>query len=92
MKEETAKRLYRAARRLGFTGKDCDRDERVGIQKDYSGRGMFGRTTFAITIPNVGFLAMLAAAARVKRAERDEFAQEMGRLAQDSMGMGIVVY
>jgi len=92
MKEATAKRLYRAAKRLGMTGNDCDRDERVGIQKAYSGRGMCGKNTFAITIPHSGVLASLAAMARVKRVEREEFARELGNLREDSMGKGIVVY
>jgi hypothetical protein len=92
MTEATAKRLYGAARRLGFTGSDCDRDERVTMQKDYSGRGMYGRTTFALCVPHVGFVAMMAAAARVKRHDREEFALEMKGLGSDSMGMGIVVY
>ena len=92
MKEATARKLYNAARRLGYTGPDCERDERVTLQKNYSGRGMMGKTTFALVVPRVGYLAMMAAAARVKRDEREDFAREMLRLATDGMGMGTVVY
>jgi hypothetical protein len=92
MKEATAKRLMRAAKRLGYVGKHCDRDERVTLQKAYSGRGMFGKTTFAVCVPSASYLAMLGAAAYVKRAEREEFARELGKLREDSLGLGIVIY
>jgi hypothetical protein len=51
---------------------------------------MYGKTTFALIVPDMACLAMLAAAARVK--DRMEFAQEMGELASDSMGFSVVVY
>ena len=92
MKEVTAKRLYGAAKRLGYTGRDCDRDERVTVQKTYSGRGMYGKTTFALCIPHASYIAMMAAGALVKRADREEFAKEMRTLRTDSMGLGMVVY
>lgn len=92
MKEATAKKLYGAAKRLGYAGRDVDRDERVTVQKAYSGRGMFGKTTFALVVPDVGYVAMMAAAARMKRSEREGFALEMKNLRTDSMGLGIVVY
>lgn len=93
MQIETAKKLYRAAKRLGYTGPDCDRDSRVTVQKGYSGRGMYGKTTIALVIPSMGYLAMMAAAARMRHADRDAFAEEMLHFSSDSMGRSsIVVY
>lgn len=84
MTRTTAKRLMSAARDLGT--------ENVSVSSSYSGRGMFGTTTYSITIPNVGTLAMLAAMARCPRSKREEFAIELGELRQDNMGRDIVVY
>lgn len=83
MQLQTAKRLRNAARRLGIE---------ASVREGYSGRGMYGRTTAALTLARIGELAACAAAARVPRAEREEFALELSRLSQDSMGFGIIVY
>ncbi len=91
MKEATALALYRAAKRLGYT--DRERDNPVRLHKEYSGRGMYGKTTFALVIPGAGTLAALAAATHVKRADRPALAEELRRLSHDSMGRdSIVVY
>ena len=88
MKEEVAKRLYNSAKRLGYTGRDgC-----VRVNKTYSGRGMFGKTTFALSMPGINYLAALAAGTRMKQAERNDFAEELRNIRTDSMGLGIVVY
>lgn len=94
MKKETAIKLYRAAKRLGYTEKeDGERYARVKVEKNYSGRGMYNRTTFALIVPRFTYIAAMAAAARVKKEEREDFAAELEQLSSDSMGRdSIVVY
>jgi uncharacterized NAD-dependent epimerase/dehydratase family protein len=86
MKKETAIKLRRAARRLGY--------DDVRIRSDYSGRGMYGKTCYALTVPNFAYVAAMAAAARMKKGEsREDFAEEIRQLGWDGMGRdSIVVY
>jgi len=46
------------------------------MSKSYSGRGMYGRQTYSLNLPDMTYLAMLAAV--VKRADREDFALEIG--------------
>ena len=68
------------------------------LRKDYSGRGMFGKTTAAVTFDSlVGFQSALMAAALElgscnKRGTQEIRDELLGGFASDSMGHGIVVY
>ncbi len=92
MKEETARKLYRSAKRLGMAGRSCDRDERITVIKTYSGRGMFGRSTFALSVPDVAVLTAVAGGARMKAADREAFVEDLKSLRSDTLGYGVVVY
>lgn len=84
MDAKIAKRLKNAAKRLGIEG--------VDHRSKYSGRSMYGETTHAICVDNIGDFVMLVALTNVKSSEREEFALGLQNIRQDNMGRGIVVY
>ena len=61
---------------------------------DYSGRGMYGRTTCGIVVPRESAVALLSAqAARgMGDAEFAEFVADLRRLSSDSLGRDVIVY
>lgn len=64
---------------------------------DYSGRAMYGKTTFAVTFDSRSDYerALLYAAFSLGENGGDDVEgtlRELGNLAMDSMGLGIVVY
>lgn len=64
---------------------------------DYSGRGMYGESTFAVCYDDTGDFesALLNAAFDLGKngdGDVEEVLHEMKNLRKDSMGMGIVVY
>ncbi len=89
MTERLMNRIVAAARDL-----ECD----VEPYPAYSGRGMYGRTTCAVTAASTkDFSAAVCAAAfnvagEIGPRERDEMIEEIRGLAEDSLGRGIVVY
>lgn len=85
MKQETAKALVDAAR---------DLDLEVGLLPTYSGRGMRGRTTAAVSADNVPILvaAVAQAATKLEGDQAEDFVEEMLGLATDNMGLGLVAY
>lgn len=74
------------------------------IYEEYSGRGMYGKTTTAVTCDNVSqfmesvgeaFMDMIYEAAgdddyNTEKAE--ELAKVLYNLQQDNLGMGVVIY
>jgi hypothetical protein len=89
MTKETAVKLWNAAKRLGY---NKGNGGEVSLYKNYSGRGMYGKTTIGFVMPHIGFLLAMAAEARVKKADKEDFCEELRKVAQDSMGRDIIVY
>ena len=85
MKRETAVRLWKGAKRLGYHYK-----EQVKIDKKYSGRG-YCRETYALIVPNMTYVVAMAAAGSSRRSWQD-FADELEKLRYDNLGNDIVVY
>lgn len=91
MKEFVAKAIANALEEEGT---------RVSIREDYSGRGMYGKTTFGVVAPDWAVLIRAVATAAVSIAENNtddspdphDFAREMGKLRWDNMGYDIIVY
>jgi gamma-glutamyltranspeptidase len=94
MKESTAKALDKALDEIGLEHE---------YREDYSGRGMFGKTTHGIVVDKWGDL--LAAVASVAAdigttyghemgttESPDEFIEEMRKIRWDSMGHSMIVY
>jgi hypothetical protein len=73
-------------------------DSQIEVVTDYSGRGMFGEMTTAITFSDwfifcravAEVSASLVAPTDTKAAER--FASEMGRIRTNNLGRNIIVY
>lgn len=84
MKIGTAKLLRNAAKALNVN---------ASINRNYSGRGMYGRTTIAISLDDSGDMMKLIAKAANKLGgnELDEFLNDL-EFATDNMGKGIVYY
>jgi hypothetical protein len=67
------------------------------IREEYSGRGMYGKTTHAVVYDSRGDYerALIYAAYEVGNRGNDDvegILGELSNLGSDSMGMGIVVY
>lgn len=65
----------------------------VEIRPGYSGRGMYGETTFAVT-GDAGDVqdAILYAAYAAGQRDNEGIMDDLKRLRRDQLGMGIVVY
>lgn len=81
-------------------GQDLDRVKIEG-REDYSGRSMYGKSTAAVVVENIGDLlaAVAYAGALAGAGELGEIPQssldlveDLQRVSMDSMGRGIVVY
>ena len=85
MTENTMNRLAEAAKVLDV---ECD------THLDYSGRGMFGRETCAVSVPNVAdFTALvLRAGLTLPPDEQDGFQKEIRTIRHDDLGMGMIFY
>lgn len=91
MKMSTAQALQRAAEELGV---QCD------IRDAYSGRGMYGRHTWAVIVTGAHVIAPIAAQAMkmIKEAgtidgqEETDLVQDLLKLRTDDMGFDKVVY
>ncbi len=81
MKEKVARALY-----------DALEDEGVEVRliDDYSGRGMYGDTTFALS-GDFGFCDVAVAWACACREDEELKPTDLG-FTNDSMGLGIVIY
>jgi hypothetical protein len=73
--------------------KECADDD-CSMRSDYSGRGMFGKSTHAVTFESMSdFHTALANAAWALGENSDaELLEELKGLGSDAMGTGIVVY
>ena len=85
MTENTMNRLVEAAKDLDI---ECD------THLDYSGRGMFGRETCAVSVPTVADFTtlVLRAGQTLPRNEQDGFQKEIRTIRHDSLGMGMIFY
>ncbi len=87
MKEASAKAIVRAPHELGF-------EDEVEVHADYSGRGMYGRTTCGVSAMTMASLMASAAAAssQMDEQKQDEFVEDLLGLALDNLGRGWIVY
>ena len=85
MQKKTAVALRNAAEELGVD---------IEVDNDYSGRGMFGDTTYAVTVSGVASLATLIAVAgrSMNSASHEDFVEDMQNLRSDNMGRDLVYY
>ena len=87
MKEETAYAIQNAANEDGVE---------LDLRDSYSGRGMYGKTTFAIVADSHGklFGAIAYAASEMEPGsdEASDFCDDCRGFRIDSLGRGIVVY
>lgn len=65
---------------------------KVSLRYDYSGRGMFGETTAAVTVPNVAVLLCAVAAAVRSSTDPDDLIAGLWGVRTDDLGRDIVVY
>lgn len=80
--------------------RDAAESEAIGVEgdfrirSDYSGRGMYGKTTYAIVTNNMGnFVAAVASAAVEMVPELQAgFVEDMQNLRLDNMGLGMIAY
>lgn len=86
MQKKSAVALRKAAEELGVD---------IEVDNDYSGRGMFGDTTYAVTVSGVASLAsLIAVAGRIipDSASHEDFVEDMQNLRSDNMGRDYVYY
>ena len=87
MKKETAIELERVA-----VGEGLELD----VDSNYSGRGMMGETTYAVSVPNQAkFTTIVALTASYMEPDSDEsvaFCEDCKNFRFDNLGRGIVVY
>lgn len=72
-------------------------DADIEVRTDYSGRGMCGETTTAVTFPELFYLFRAIAEAAGQLGSQDakeasRFATAMGKLRTDSMGRDTIAY
>ena len=68
--------------------------ERYSIFENYSGRGMFGRTTTAIVIPEINTFVsdILFCAKELGRMDEDCLLDNFSQIRFDNLGMEYIVY
>ena len=70
----------------------------IEVYHDYSGRGMYGRTTAGLQIQDIGDFGTACAAYGYKLCQEGKFltfgklTQELMGTSQDSLGRGLIVY
>lgn len=73
------------------------------IYENYSGRGMYGKTTTGVNFPNKSSLLQAVAAASVMICYKtmidesnvitlSDFIEELGKISQDNMAMDYIIY
>lgn len=78
------------AEQAEFLKAACDNDSiPCGIHPTYSGRGMYGKTTVAISAPS---LADLLGAVLNYTAQHDGLAVDWDYLRHDSLGFDVIIY
>jgi hypothetical protein len=88
MQRNSARGLQLAAIELGIS---------IEVDKDYSGRGMYGDSTYAVTLNGIASLAtVIAVASRnfddVGQFTIEDFLEDMQNLRSDNMGREYVYY
>jgi hypothetical protein len=83
MKIETAKAIVEAAESIG---------SEASVYEDYSGRGMYGKTTAGVVLSSMTAAIAAAAAAVADADEPRDMADDLGNLSWDSMGRDIIIY
>ncbi len=86
MKTEVAKRLAELADSMGFE---------FSFREDYSGRGMYGRTTAGITVTSLQDFAkfLYEAAEYIHQDQQEGFLPErIGSFSVDNMGYDYILY
>ena len=67
--------------------------EGIGIQANYSGRGMYGKDTYAITCPSlIDVLESVLTYVHEGKVHHRDIPPFTGELYQDEMGKGVVLY
>ena len=97
MNEQTAQFLVEATENAG--------NQEIDLREDYSGRGMYGRSTVAVVVDDFGqLLADVLNYIQENIGEGDEttegqrtweganLTEKIGRFSVDSMGRGVVIY
>ena len=82
-----------------------DQDYDLQIYEDYSGRGMYGKTTTAIQCDNIqdfmgavgeAFMNMISDASfegeEYDMSQAEELQKVLSNYSQDSLGMGYIIY
>lgn len=85
MKRETAELLANTAANNGIG---------LTARHDYSGRGMMGSKTSAVSFDRIAVLLRVAVLAghSMERGDLERFAEEIGSITMDNSGRGIVAY
>jgi len=83
MTKEQANWLYEAMENEGM---ECS------IMPDYSGRCMYGKTTYAISCDNVLDLMVAAIREALEGSEEDSEIFERWHPSMDQLGLGVVIY
>lgn len=85
MKADTAEQVVEYIKNQGLVS-DFDHDD-LKVIEDYSGRGMYGKTTAAIEAPGKHYLGVIGYAIAMLRIDRREIPDSM-----DNMGYNYVYY
>jgi hypothetical protein len=62
------------------------------LREDYSGRGMYGRSTGGIICDSTGAFIQAVAAYAQENPDDDDLVPELRNIRQDSMGRQIIFY
>jgi hypothetical protein len=87
-----------AAKQLGYdTPQDDEKYPAVAFRESYSGRGMFGKHTHAMTVPDLTYVFAMCVVIgsldkNIIKDTPNYIAEEMQRLGSDRMGDGLIVY
>jgi hypothetical protein len=87
-----------AASQLGYdTPQDDEKYPDVSFREKYSGRGMIGKSTYAMSVPDLTYVFSMCViiGSLDKSITKDapvRIAEEMQRLGSDTLGKGLIVY
>lgn len=87
-----------AAKQLGYdTPEHDEKYPAVSFRDSYGGRGMFGKYTHAMTVPDLTYVFSMCVIIGTldKSITKDtplHIAEEMQRLTSDTLGKGLIVY
>ncbi len=90
MKKSTVELLIKTSEEIGM--------EDIEARFNYSGRGMFGKTTCGVVLPKINnFICLVASTVQLNLEEEkefdiDSFIDDVSSIKQDNMGHDIIVY